>query len=167
MLVKMIDRNKYEDVGSDAHSAMLDLLDLLIEFSKEIGKFDENRPIQIESFLRNHSAIYIVYDDGIAVGFASYVVNDRYGISDTVVTNDFLFVSPEKRGTKAIYFLMLQTGRIVEDMGLPLEHCYASAGSSRLGKRLEGKKEYTSYVYTVNEVLREYSKLKRIVKIKD
>ena len=122
--------------------------------------------VDVDLFIHSHWAIYVVIDNNEVVGFASYLINDSYGMNAPAVLNDYLYVIPDYIGTMATQLMLMQTGRIVEELNLPLEHCYASYGSKKLSRKLEGKNLYTAYRYEVNEVLREYSRLKEIARRK-
>lgn len=149
----------YEDKYYD------DLYVLLKMFQNETYNVDKD--IRVDDFIKYHNSIYLIVDGSNIVGFSSYFINDNYGLDEMNIFNDYLYVVPSHRGTKATYLLMLQTGAVVTDNNLPLSHAYASEGSDRLGKRLSGKKMFTAYRYTVEEVEREFNKLKKLVKLKE
>ena len=138
---------------------------LLAKFSEEVyetGKYD------IDKFVDNHWAIYLCVDTDTfdVVGFSSYMIVDYHGFKEDTLANTFIYIIPQYRRTKAMHLFSLQTGKIVEQHNYPVEHYYASIGSLRLSQKLEGKKEYETYSYEPNEILREYERLKKKVRIK-
>jgi len=66
-----------------------------------------------------------------------------------------------------LYMLTIQAGILSVENKLPLENYYASDSSERLSRKLEGVKQYTTYIYELDEVEKAFSKLTNKLKIKD
>lgn len=141
-----------------------DLEELLIDFSIEVYG---DGTVDIDSFVDNHFAIYLAIDNEVVVGFTSYFVNEYFGLREPTIANSYLYISPEYRNTKLMYLFAMQSANVCIENEYPLEHYYASDGSLKLSRKLKGKKMYETYIYDLEEVSREYNRLKKIVKIKD
>lgn len=137
---------------------------MLIKFSKEV--FDKGT-CDVDYFIGSHFAIYIALDEDKVIGFSSYILNNYFGMSDITLGNSYVYIEPEYRNTKLMYLFSLQSGKICLENDFPLEHYYSSDGSFKLSRKLKGKKMYETYIYDLEEVGREFNRLKKIVKIKD
>lgn len=141
------------------------LLGLLSKFREEV--YGSDTEINLDDFEDYHYAIYLVLsDENDIVGFSSFVINSYYGLRESTVGNDYMYILPEYRRSKAMHLISIQSGRICSDLGLPLEHYIASESSDRLSKRLAGKKIYCTYIYELSEVKRELERLEKKVRIK-
>lgn len=138
---------------------------LLRDFANSV--WDNNENIDIELFIENHWAIYLALKDNEVVGFSSYCFNHYFGLSQATIGNNYLYIKPEYRGSKAMYLFSLQSARISISNNLPIEHYYTSEDSLKLSKKLKGKKMYESYVYEVKEVKRMFRHLNKKVRIKE
>ena len=140
------------------------LSNLLTAFSTEVYGYGKSN---VDLFVRCHHSIYLAEDNGNIVGFSSYNISDYYGLREPAMANDYLYVDPKSRSGKVMYLFAMQTGRIIDDTNLSLEHYIASDSSKRFVGRLKGKKIYCTYIYAANEVRREFNRLRTKLKIKD
>jgi hypothetical protein len=148
----------YSDIYKDSLSELLRL------FSKEVFG---NCAYDIDRFVDGHWAIYLAIQNDRVVGFSSFIVNDYYGLRSPTLGNDYIYVLPEHRTSKAMYLFSIQAGKICIDNNLPLEHYYSSESSLRLSRKLKGKKIYETYIYDVGDVSNTFNKLINKVRIKD
>lgn len=138
---------------------------LLENFGVEV--FNSRNKIDVDRFINNHHGyIYLAVNEyGIPVGFSSFTYNDWYGLREPTLSNDFIYIEPAYRRSKAMHLFSIQAGYLCESMNLPLEHHTASAESEMLTSRLKGKKLYTTYLYPIDSVIEEYSRLKTKIRI--
>lgn len=148
-------------IYSDEYKSQLE--GLLKKFSEELydGLYDLDR------FIEQHWVVYLAIKDDIAIGFSSFNIIDYYGFQCDILSNDYVYVVPEHRTSKAMYLFSIQAGKICSDCGLPLEHYYASEESKKLSRKLNGKKMFETYLYPIDEVKKEYDRLRKFVKIKE
>ena len=147
---------------SDKYRDELDVL--LKEFSEKLysGKYC------LDSFVNQHWAVYLALNsDGKVIGFSAFMIVNYLGFMDDIMANTYIYVKPEYRTSKAMYLFSIQAGKICVENDLPLEHYYASDDSKKLSRKLKGRKMFETYVYPVDEVNREYNRLKKFVKIKE
>ncbi len=155
--LKLLNKDNLED--------FYNLEELLELFQTEVYKSDTK--ILTEAFINSHYAIYMVEKDGISIGFSSFMVNNYYGLRESTVGNDYIFIKEGFRRTRAMHLISIQAGKVCVESNLPLEHYIASDSSKRLSRKLEGEKIYTTYIYSIEEVKREYDRLRTKIKIKD
>ena len=130
---------------------------ILKEFSEEVFGYGT---ANLESFVNVHWAIYLALRGDEVIGFSSFVYNTYCGLRPPTIGNTYLYIKPEYRRGRASYLLSLQAGVVSVDMNLPLEHYYASEASSAFGHgRLKGTKLYDAYMYPVEELQRELTKI--------
>jgi len=134
-------------------------LEMLLEkFSKEVfGK----ESCDLELFVNNHWAIYLAIKGNVVVGFSSFNIQDYYGFTDSVVGNDYIYISKEYRTSKAMFLFSIQAGKVSKELNMPLEHYYSSNMSRLASKRLKGILVYETYQYSVEEVAKVTEQLKR------
>lgn len=137
------------------------LLELLEDMSLELFGYGS---VDLEDFVSSHWAIYLAITNNEVIGLSSYLINDYFGLRESVVGNSYLFVKPEYRKTRATYLLSIQSGFIVNQLQLPLEHYYTSEESAKLSRKLNGTKAYTTYIYEVDEVNKVYNRLEKTIK---
>lgn len=143
-----------------------ELVRLLKEFQEEV--YGSNTEIDIDTFIKHHYAIYLAVKRDKVVGFTSFVYNGYYGLREATIGNDYIYIEPNSRRSKAMHLFSIQAGKVCENLGLPLEHyIVAGSGSEKFVGRLEGKKLYSAYIYNPNEVSREYHRLRTKVRLKD
>lgn len=141
-----------------------ELNDLLIKFSQELfGDGTAN----VDEFIDYHWCVYLAIRDDKVIGMSSYIFNTYFGLRTPTVGNDYLYVLPEHRGSRAMWMLAVQTGKISVENNLPLEHYYASEQTIRVGRKMEGVKAYSTYIYSVEEVKRVFNHLISKVKFKE
>lgn len=133
-----------------------DLQELLLNVSKEL--FGQNQA-DVDEFVEHHWAIYLVKDEDKVVGFTSFVINTYFGLRRHTLGNDYIYVLPSHRNSKAMYLLSIQSGFVCKEANLPLEHYYSSEQSENMSKKLTGVKMYTAYLYEIKEIERVYDKL--------
>lgn len=133
-----------------------DLQELLLNVSKEL--FGQNQA-DVDKFVEHHWAIYLVKDEGKVIGFTSFIINTYFGLRPYTLGNDYLYVLPTHRNSKAMYLLSIQSGFVCKEANLPLEHYYSSEQSENISKKLTGVKMYTAYLYEIKEIERVYDKL--------
>ena len=146
-----------------------DLLVLLAAFAKEVYNTDEP-VINVDEFILCHNAgVYmVVNDDDVGVGFSSFSVNSYFGMKDTVLSNNYMFIDKDYRRTKAMHLISLQSGIICLENGIGLEHFYTvGSGSVPFIGRLGGKHLFDAYEYSLEAVTEEVNRLKSKVNIKD
>ena len=131
---------------------------LLEKFSKEVfGK----ESCDLELFVNNHWAIYLAIKGNVVVGFSSFNIQDYYGFTDSVVGNDYIYISKEYRTSKAMFLFSIQAGKVSKELNMKLEHYYSSSMSRLASKRLKGVLVYETYQYSVEEVAKVTEQLKR------
>lgn len=140
---------------------------LLKMFQREV--YNSDTQINTRHFVDNHHGyIYMVLDEcGGSVGFSSFIYNGWYGMREPTLGNDFIYIMPEYRRSRAMHLISIQAGVLCKDNDIPLEHYIASEGSAQFHGRLTGSKLYTAYEYSVAEVTRETERLKTKVRIKE
>ena len=136
---------------------------LLKDFQKEV--FGASTEIDVDRITAS-SWVYLVHDDRDTIGFAVFSHKDYCGLREPVVAVDFLHVDKDYRRSKALHMLTLQIGAVCEDLGLPMECAFATEGSLKFGQRIKGKKVYETFIYEPDIISKEFSRLKKIVKIK-
>ncbi len=142
----------------------LALEEMLLEFSNEVYHHNQS---DVDQFISYHYAIYLAIDsDGEIAGFSSFTVNGYYGLRSKTIGNDYVYLRPHIRGTKAIYLFMLQAAKVVEELQLPIEHYIATDDSAKMMPRLNDAPIYSVYLTEVDQALEAASKLERIVRIK-
>ena len=141
-----------------------DLHYLLLEASKELFGY---RTVDLQSFLDYHWAIYLAVVNGKVIGFTSFVLNPYFGLRPMTLGNDYIYILPEYRLSKAMYMLSIQAGKVCVEADLPMEHYYCSEESKKISRKLNGTKLYEAYVYDVSEINRVYKNLTKKIKIKD
>lgn len=148
-------------IYSDEYRGQLD--EILRRFSCEIydGLHDLDR------FIEGHWAIYLAVKNHTVIGFSSFNIIDYYGFKCSILSNDYVYVLPEYRTSKAMYLLSIQAGKICTEHNMPLEHYYASEHAKKLSRKLKGKKMFETYLYPIDEVKLEYDRLRKFVKIKE
>lgn len=148
---------KIELVNRDNLRHLEDLYYLICLFSEEVyGK----KKTDLHRFIEGHYAIYIMYDGYKAIGFSSFCYNDYYGLREPTIGNDYVYLLDEYRRGRAFYLFSLQTGAVIEDNSLNLEHYIASDDSKNFIGRIKGKQVYITYEYNRDDVLNEYNKLR-------
>jgi len=147
---------------SDKH--LYDLYKLLVEFSYEV--FGDGT-VDVDSFVKYHTHIYLAIIREEVVGFTSFNVNRYFGMRKPTVGNTYLYVKPQHRRSKALHLMSIQAGLVARDLDMPLEHYVASKESKLLTQRLKGKEVYTAYEYSVEECMRVMNGLKKKVRIKE
>lgn len=160
MKLKIFDKDSHKDYGY--------LSSALVKFQDEVYK--ENTVIDIDYFVDSHYAIYLIENnDGDYVGFSSFTINSYFTLRSPTIGNTFIFIEKEYRNrSKAMHLISIQAGMICRDTGYPLEHYIVDgSGSEKFVGRLNGKKIYTTYEFSQDEVSRETSRLISKVKIKD
>lgn len=140
------------------------LEEMLYLFQKEV--YGSSTKVDLEMFVKHHLAIYLIMYEDQVVGFSSFVYNPYYGLREPTIGNDYIYILPEFRRSNAMHMISIQAGQICVDHNLSLEHYIASDESELLSKRLSGDKIFTTYIYSIDEVTREYNRLKTKVKIK-
>jgi len=155
---KLVSLVLYEDKYKDELEA------LLIKFSKEVFGYGT---ASIDQFISNQWCVYLALRDDKVIGFASFTYNTYYGLRPPTLGFTYTYVLPEHRNTRALYMLTIQAGILSVENKLPLENYYASDSSERLSRKLEGVKQYTTYIYELDEVEKAFSKLTNKLKIKD
>ncbi len=121
--------------------------------------------VDIDSFIGCHWAIYLAISDGKVIGFSSFIINTYFGLRSSTLGNTYIYVDKEYRNSKAMYLFSIQAGKICIDNGFPLEHYYSSESSSRLSRKLDGKKIYEAYIYELGDVSKTFNKLINKVRI--
>ena len=135
---------------------------LLKEFSEEVFGYGT---ANLETFVNSHWMIYLALRGDEVIGFSSYTYNTYCGLRPPTVGQTYLYVQPAYRKGRASYLLSVQAGFVSVDTNLPLEHYYASEASASFGhNRLTGTKIYEAYLYPVEELKREYTKVTRLFK---
>ena len=159
--LKLFDKNSISD--------KLELLSLLRAFRTEV--YDSDTEVDVDTFIDSHYAIYLIVEDSVmdnCVGFTSFIYNSYFGLREPTVGNSFMYIIPEFRRSNAMHLISLQSGAIVKELNIPLEHCIVDgSGSEKFVGRLKGKKLYTVYTYDVDIVIKEFERLKTKIKIKD
>lgn len=140
------------------------LENILVKFSHEL--FDAGT-VNIGQFLDYHWCVYLAVKGSKVIGLSSYTFNTYFGLRPPTVGNDYLYVLPEYRGSRAMYMLAVQSGVVSVENNLPLEHYYASEETRRVSRKMTGVKAYETYIYDVKEVRRVYTKLISKVKFKE
>ena len=133
------------------------LEDLLYKFSNEIFGYNM---ADINKFLAGHWLIYLAMKGDEVIGFSSFIYNTYYGLRPPTVGQTYLYVKENHRQGRASYLLAKQAAFVSIDTNLPLENYYASDDSRKIGNRMEGIKQFDSWLYPVEEVKKAYSKLK-------
>lgn len=147
----------YEDKYRD------DLDDMLNGFAEEV--FGEARS-DVDFFIKCHWAIYLAIDSNDkAIGFTSFYINEYYGLRDSTIGNDYIYVREANRTSKAMYLFSIQAGKICIEQNLPLEHYYSSESSLKLSSKLEGKKIYEARIHSVESVKETFGKLTKKIRI--
>jgi hypothetical protein len=147
---------------SDKYRSELELL--LKQFSQEVFN---TGTADVDSFVGCHWAIYLAIKDDKAIGFSSFVINTYFGLRSHTLGNTYIYVDNEYRTSKAMYLFSIQAGKICIDNGFPLEHYYSSKSSSKLSRKLDGKKIYEAYIYEVGDVEKTFNKLINKVRIEE
>ena len=142
----------------------LDLYNMLIEFSIEVFK---SGTVDLDKFVSRHTHIYLAIISGEVVGFASFLINDYFGLREETVGYTFAYVKPEHRRSKALHLMSIQAGLVARDLNMPLEICVASKASELLTRRLKGEKIYTAFIYPIEECMRFIDGLKEKVRIEE
>ena len=141
-----------------------ELNDLLVKFSQELfGDGTAN----VDEFIDYHWCVYLAIRDNKVIGMSSYIFNTYFGLRTPTVGNDYLYVLPEHRGSRAMWMLAVQTGKISVENNLPLEHYYTSEQTIRAGRKMEGVTAHSTYIYSVEEVKRVFNHLISKVKFKE
>lgn len=158
-------RVKLKLLEKDFPEECIALEEMLYLFQKEV--YDSDTKVDLKQFVEHHFAIYLIMDGGSVVGFSSFVWNSYFGLREPTIGNDYIYILPSHRRSNAMHMISIQAGQICVDNGLSLQHFYASESSDRLSKKLSGKKLFTVFEYGIDEVTREYERLKTKIKIKD
>lgn len=142
------------------------LKELLKKFQKEVYGIEKD--FNIIEFEEGHNGyIYMVLNEmGKAVGFSSFCYNSYYGLREGTLGNDYIYIEPEYRNTKAMYLICIQAGTLCQNNNIPLENYYASDDSSRFIGRMKGERIFSTYIFPVEEVSKETERLKTKVRIK-
>lgn len=141
-----------------------DLEEMMKEFSQEVYGIGT---ANVDMFVEFHYAIYLAIMSGEVVGFTSFNVNSTYGMDIDSVNQDFIYIKPKHRRSKALHLMSIQAGLIARDLNMPLEHYVATEASTKLTTRwLKGKKMFVAYRYPVDEILRVADRLMKKVKVK-
>ena len=139
----------------------------LTKFQKEVYP-NESTSVDVDLFIDYHHLIYLVEDDeGEFCGFTAFSYNNYYGMKSPTVGNTFMFVEKSHRRTHAMHLMSIQSGRVCEDMDIPLEHYIVdgSASENFVG-RLNATKLYTTYEIETAEVVGEANRLSAKINLK-
>lgn len=138
----------------------------LRKFQEEVYKSDTE--FDIDEFIEGHHGyIYIVLgESGVPVGFTSYCYNSYYGLREATLGNDFIYIEPSYRKSRAMQLICIQTGVLCQNNNIPLENYYASDDSEKFIGRMRGERIFSTYIFPVEEVSRETERLKTKVRIK-
>lgn len=136
---------------------------LLTDFSTEVFKCGKS---DVDYFIESHNFIYMALDGNSVIGFSSFAINDYCGLRESTIGNDYIYIIPEKRSSKAMYLFSLQAGKVCIENNIELEHYYSSDISFRHSKKLKGREMYKAYIYGVDEIKNTFSKLTKKVNIK-
>lgn len=161
--------NKYrlELVNDSSFENIADLYLMLKEFSVEVFKEKAEKNIEVVQFIKAHNAgVYMVFSGDKAIGFTSFMVNRYFGLRQAVVANSYMYLRPKYRKTRAMHLIAIQSGKVAEALGLPLEHYYAADSESQhfIG-RMKGELIYNAYEYPLEVVSKEIEKLQEKVKV--
>lgn len=139
----------------------------LSRFQEEV--YDSTTHFSIKDFVEGHHGyIYMVLnEDDIPVGFTSFCYNSYYGLRQATLGNDFMYIEPEYRRTKAMHLISIQAGVLCQNNNIPLEHYYASDDSSKFIGRMKGDRIFSTYIFPMEEISRETERLKTKVRIKE
>jgi len=153
------------DKSCEEHVAYLS--SALYKFQKEVFPKKETN-VDVQMFIDYHFSIYLaVSNNNEFVGFTSFNYNGYFGIKSPTIGNTYLFIEKSHRRSNAMHLMSIQSGKVCEQAGLPLEHYIVDGGGSeKFVGRLNGKKIYTTYEFDASEVLRETQRIETIVKIK-
>lgn len=135
-------------------------------FQEEVYKSDTT--FDIDEFVEGHHGfIYMVINEyGVPVGFTSFCYNSYYGLREATLGNDFIYVEPAYRRSRAMHLICIQAGTLCQNNNIPLENYYASDESERYIGRMKGDKIFSTYIFPIEEVSRETERLKTKVRIK-
>ena len=124
---------------------------LLKQFSKEVWN---TGTVNVEHFIDCHWAIYLlVTDEDIPVGFSTFNTTDYYGMRETIVSNDYMYIEPEYRNGLAIALIGSQSCRMAKNLDMKLQYYLSSEHSNRFVNRIKnGKIIYCTYEYDVSDV---------------
>ena len=139
-----------------------DLEILLQEFSNEV--LNSDRVIDANKFIMVHSGyIYMLYKDNKCIGFTSYAITDNCGLDKEKLINDFVYIKPEYRNTKAFLFFMVQTGKIASELKLSVQIPTNNEMLITMAGKFKAKPVYNVFEYSVSESMKEYERLKKIL----
>lgn len=147
----------------------MELLKMLNEFSAEVYGVKPHY-INIKHFENAHeTGIYILEnEDGEIVGFTSFIYNCYYGMREATIGNDFVYVRPEFRRTRAMHIASIQAGEVAKHFGRPMEHYFvAGSGSEKFKSRMEGNLIYNAVEYSLDTVVEELDYLKSKINTKE
>lgn len=150
----------YEDKYSAA------LWRFLNKFQEEV--YNSTTHFSVGDFVKRHEGlIYMVLGEaGVPVGFTSFCYNDYYGLREATLGNDFIYLEPAYRKSRAMHLICIQAGTLCQNNNIPLENYYASDDSEKFIGRMKGERIFSTYIFPVDEVSKETERLKTKIRIK-
>ena len=125
--------------------------------------FGSKETIDVDSFITSHDYIYLLVIKEKVVGFSSYAITNNFGISEKKLINSFLFIEKEYRKTKALTLFIMQTGKIIETLGINVQFPTNSNELVGIFGKLNTKIVYNVGEYSVSDYHIEKKKLSKLL----
>lgn len=132
----------------------------LRKFQEEV--YGVTTEFDMKSFLAAHkNYIFMVLDAyGVPVGFTSFCWNSYYGLREATLGNDYIYIEPEYRRSRAMQLICIQAGTLCQNINVPLENYYASGDSEKFVGRMKGERIFSTYIFPLDEVSKEAERIK-------
>lgn len=152
----------YKDSYKDSLATLIHLYFLETNTQDYIGTINKAKEM-IEQLLLTKS-IYLLIDSSNSklIGFIITYKDNQYGMLKDYIVNEYMFVSPEYRSTKAIAYLYFMLGHIAKDYNCDvLGTTYLSSSNINNNRLVNSVPIATVFKTPLEEINKRYEKYKK------
>lgn len=156
----------YKESYKDSLATLIHLYFLETHTQDYIGDINKAKKM-IDELLLNKS-IYVLVDsssNSSLVGFIITYINDQYGMTKAVVVNEYMYIKPEYRSSRAIAYLYFMLGTIAKDYNYDvLGTTFLSSSNTRNNELVGAVPIATVYKFPIETIDTKYNKYKKRLK---